>query len=139
MAITSLADQLKRDEGLRKFPYKDTVGKSTIGYGRNLEDVGISEAEAETLLANDIAIATSQLEFHFPWTMSLDEARKGVLVNMAFNMGVAGVAQFRDTLAKIQAGEYSAAAQAMLQSKWAEQVGARAQRLSVQMESGIWQ
>lgn len=139
MPIASVVDQLKRDEGLRKFPYKDTVGKATIGYGRNLDDVGISEQEADFLLRNDIQVAQAAVEFHFPWTLSLDEVRKGVLINMAFNMGIAGLAQFKNTLAKVEAGDYTGAAQEMLQSAWANQVGPRAQRLSVQMESGQWQ
>ena len=138
-AVSNLSEQLRRDEGFRSHPYRDSVGKVTIGYGRNLDDVGISESEAETLLANDISVATGLLESTFPWTSGLDDARKGVLVNMVFNMGIHALAQFRGTLAKIQAGDYSGASQAMLQSKWAEQVGSRAQRLAVQMESGEFQ
>lgn len=128
-----------RDEGVRKFPYKDTVGKTSIGVGRNLDDVGISQDEIDLMLANDIKAATVRLESTFPWTMALDETRRAVLLNMTFNMGIGGVAGFRDFLNKLQAGDFSAAAGAMLDSKWAEQVGPRAQRLSIQLESGEWQ
>jgi lysozyme len=137
--ITSLADQLRRDEGTRLHPYKDTVGKLTIGTGRNLDDVGISQDEADLMLANDIKVATIRLESTFPWTVGLDDVRKSVLVNMTFNMGIGGLAQFKDTLRKVQAGDYAGAAQAMLDSGWAKQVGPRAQRLSIQMEGGSWQ
>lgn len=131
--------QLRRDEGLKLHPYRDQVGKVTIGIGRNLDDVGISEQEADFLLANDVKSATVALEANFPWTMGLDDARKGALINMAFNMGIKGLSEFRDFLAKMQAGNYSAAAGAMLDSLWARQVGPRATRLSIQIESGFWQ
>jgi lysozyme len=137
--IASLKDQLIRDEELRLRPYKDSVGKLTIGVGRNLDDVGISLQEADLLLANDIKAATVALESTFPWTMELDEVRQGALLNMTFNMGIHGLAQFRDFLAKLQAKDFPSAAAAMLDSLWAKQVGARAQRLSIQIESGFWQ
>lgn len=135
----TIRDQLIRDEGLRLHPYKDSVGKLTIGVGRNLDDVGISKAEAALLLDNDIADATQRLETAFPWTAALDDARKGVLLNMTFNMGIQGLAGFKNFLAAVQAGDYSSARDHMLDSRWAEQVGPRAQRLAIQMETGQWQ
>lgn len=135
----NILDQLKRDEGLRLTPYKDSVGKTTIGYGRNLDDVGISTEEANSLLLNDVERTTNDLSKHIPWIAGLDEARQGVLLNMAFNMGLQSLLLFKKTLALVQSGDYDKAADAMLESRWAEQVGARAQRLSVQMRSGEYQ
>lgn len=135
----NLLDQLKRDEGLRLTPYKDSVGKLTIGYGRNLDDVGISTEEANVLLLNDIERATNDLSKHLPWIASMDPARQGVLLNMAFNMGIAGLLGFRKFLAYVQDMSYTDASEEMLKSKWAEQVGARAHRLSLQMRSGEFQ
>jgi lysozyme len=137
--IASLKDQLIRDEELRLHPYKDSGGKLTIGVGRNLDDVGISQEEAELLLANDINAATVALEANFSWAMGLDDVRKAALLNMTFNMGVRGLGQFKDFLAKMQAKDFRAAAGAMLDSLWARQVGNRATRLSIQIESGFWQ
>ena len=137
--LEQLVPQLRRDEGVRLKPYKDTVGKLTIGVGRNLDDVGISAVEADTLLRNDIQRAVQDLNDKLPWTMQLDESRRGVLVNMAFNMGIAGLLQFKNTLAHIQAGRWADAAAGMLASKWATQVGPRATRLAKQMETGVWQ
>ena len=134
----SLIEQVKRDEGLRLKPYKDSVGKLTIGYGRNLDDEGISQAEADVLLNNDIIAAMSQLHSFLPWTDSLDEPRRAVLINMAFNMGIYSLLKFKTTLGHIQAAEYGAAAESMLASLWAAQVGPRAQRLAIQMEKGEW-
>jgi lysozyme len=135
----TLVDQLVRDEGLRLHPYADSVGKLTIGIGRNLTDVGISEPEAEMLLSNDIAIASSRLAEAFPWTSGLDDVRRSALINMAFNMGVGGLANFRKFLAALQAKDYKTARNEMLNSQWAKQVGARAQRLAIQIETGKWQ
>jgi lysozyme len=137
--IASLADQLRRDEGSRLKIYQDTASKWTIGVGRNLSDVGISQQEADMLLDNDIKAATVSLESHFPWTMALDDVRLGVLLNMTFNMGIGGLAEFKNFLAQMQAGDFRAAAGAMLDSNWAREVGPRAQRLSIQLESGTWQ
>lgn len=135
----TIRDQLIRDEGLRLHPYKDSVGKLTIGVGRNLDDVGISKAEAALLLDNDIADAVQRLETAFPWAAALDDVRKAVLINMTFNMGIQGLAGFKNFLAAVQAGDYSKARDEMLDSIWAEQTGPRAQRLAIQMESGTWQ
>lgn len=131
--------QLRRDEDCKLKPYKDSVGKLTIGIGRNLDDVGISEDEAEYLLTNDVKKVASQLDIALPWYINLDEVRKGVLLNMAFNMGINGLLGFKNTLNHIANGNYDIAAQEMLQSKWAIQVGVRATRLSKQMLTGIWQ
>jgi lysozyme len=139
MPITCLEDQLRRDEGVRLSPYKDSVGKLTIGVGRNLSDVGIGPDESDLMLSNDIKRATVSLESSFPWTMVLDDVRKGALLNMAFNMGVRGLSGFHDFLDKMQAGDFTGAALAMLDSLWAKQVGPRALRLSQQIQTGVWQ
>jgi lysozyme len=137
--IASLKDQLVRDEELRLKPYTDSVGKLTIGVGRNLTDKGISVQEAQGLLANDIADATADLQAKLPWTATLDDVRKGALLNMTFNMGIGGLLEFHDFLARMQRGDFSGAAGAMLDSLWARQVGPRATRLSIQIQSGVWQ
>ena len=137
--IASLKDQLVRDEELRLKPYTDSVGKLTIGVGRNLTDKGISFQEAQGLLANDIADATADLQAKLPWTATLDDVRKGAMLNMTFNMGIGGLLEFHDFLARMQRGDFSGAAGAMLDSLWARQVGARATRLSMQIQTGTWQ
>jgi lysozyme len=135
----TITEQLLRDEGCRLRVYTDSVGKLTIGVGRNISDVGISQAEAELLLNNDIGKATAALLETLPWTAELDEVRRGALINMAFNMGIHGLMGFRNTLAMIHAGDYEKASEEMLQSKWAEQIGARAHRLALQIQIGEWQ
>jgi lysozyme len=135
----TLEQQLIRDEGIRLFPYVDTHGKTTIGVGRDLTDDGISQTEAIMLLANDIGAATRSLEIALPWTAALDPGRLAVLQAMTFNMGIGGLCGFRLFLAAVQAGNWSEARNQMLDSAWAEQVGARAQRLAIQIETGVIQ
>ena len=134
----TIVEQLKRDEGVRLKPYRDSVGKLTIGIGRNLDDVGIDAGEADYLLRNDVLRAGLALSTALPWTDTLDDARRGVLLNMTFNLGIAGLLTFKNTLSLIENGHYAAAAAAMLDSKWAAQTGPRAHRLSQQMEQGVW-
>jgi lysozyme len=131
-----LRDQLMRHEGRNLKPYADTVGKLTIGYGRNLTDVGISEAEAQLLLDHDIETAESELGSVFPWTTALDPIRLRVLIDMAFNMGIAGLRTFKRFLAAVETGDYQTAAADMLESRWARQVGKRAQTLAWMMRDG---
>lgn len=133
----TLEDQLLRDEGLRLKPYKDSVGKLTIGVGRNLDDVGISRDEAIHLLDNDIERASAWLRTNLPWSLNLDEVRHAALVNMAFNLGgrLEGFVHF---LAKMQAGDYAGAATEGRNSLWAKQVGDRAERIMRQIETGEW-
>lgn len=135
----NLLEQLKRDEGLRLTPYKDAVGKLTIGYGRNLDDVGISTEEANSLLLNDVERTTNDLSKNLPWIGQMDMVRQAVLLNMAFNIGIHGLMGFKKFLALCEAMSYTDASEEMLNSKFAEQNVARAHRLSVQMRSGEWQ
>ena len=136
MNIELMKKELIRDEGLRLKPYRCPAGKLTIGVGRNLDDTGITELEAETLLAYDIERFSYQLDRTISWWRQLDEVRQRVILNMAFNMGTAKLMEFAITLANVRAGRYKEAAAGMRNSRWAKQVGARAERLAVMMEKG---
>lgn len=133
-----LTDMLVDHEGMRRKPYRCTAGKLTIGVGRNLDDRGISPDEAMYMLANDIRDSRRELSAAFSWFDKLDEVRQAVLIDMCVNLGLSRLQGFRNTLALIGVGKYEAAAQEMLNSKWAEQVGRRAQRLSRMMATGRW-
>lgn len=133
-----LTEMLVDHEGMRRKPYRCTAGKLTIGVGRNLDDRGISPDEAMYMLANDVKDARRELSAAFPWFDKLDDVRQSVLIDMHVNLGLSRLQGFRNTLALIGVGKYEAAAQEMLNSKWAEQVGRRAQRLSRMMATGRW-
>lgn len=134
-----LAAQLEIDEGRRKLVYRDSVGKLTVGIGRNITDRAFSDDEIDLMLKNDIAMVERQLDRAIPWWRTLDDARQNVLANLAFNMGVPRLMGFSMTLDLVHSGRFDAAAQEMLRSKWAEQVGDRAKRLSRQMRTGAFQ
>ena len=134
----NLIEQLKRHEGLKLKPYKCTADKLTIGVGRNLEDVGISEEEAEMLLQNDIQRATVQIQREFPWTTELDEVRFAALINFTFNVGIGTVGKFVNAMALLKAGSYDTAADEFLNSRWAKQVGQRAIDVTDQIRTGEW-
>lgn len=127
-----LRAQLPVDEGYKTKLYTDTMGKLTIGVGRNLTDVGLRHDEIALCLENDITDAEIIARNLAPNFDVLTDDRKAVLVNMAFNLGP-NLGEFRDTLRAVKEGRWADAADSMLQSKWARQVGSRAIRLSYEM------
>jgi lysozyme len=133
----ALTARLIRHEGLRLKPYRDTAGKLTIGVGRNLDDVGLSRAEAMVLLQNDLARVRAALDARWPWRRALDPVRADVMVELGFNLGVAGLAAFEQFLAGMKAAAFSAAADALLSSRWAGEVGARASELATMVRTGV--
>lgn len=135
-SITKLQKQLTLHEGVRLKPYRCTAGKMTIGIGRNLDDVGITQDEAMLMLRTDIARALSGVRTELPWFEQIDHIRQRVLVDMAFNLGIDGLLAFKQTLAAVAAGDYDRAATEMLNSRWAGQVGERARRLARMMRTG---
>lgn len=131
-----LKAQLKVDEGVRVKPYRDTVGKMTIGVGRNLDDIGLRADEVEYLLENDVNIAEATAKALFPSFDELSDNRKAVLCNLAFNMGQARLAGFAKLRARVEAQDFDGASREMLNSGWASQVGNRAVRLATMMRAG---
>lgn len=137
--MNELADMITRHEGVRLKPYRDTVGKLTIGVGRNLDDVGITGYEAAYLLENDIAKARSELRRAFHWFSNLTCQRQDALTDMCFNVGLPRLQGFKKMVAAMEKQDYETAAVEMLDSKWAEQVGARATELAEIIKSGQYQ
>ena len=139
---TELARQLRADEGVRPCVYKDSLGFATIGVGRLVDDrkpgSGLRPDEITYLLNNDIDDRIEALTRRLPWFQDLDDARRGVLLGMAFQIGTDGLLKFERTLALIKDGKYDLAAHAMLQSLWAKQTPARAKRMAEQMRTGQW-
>jgi len=133
-----LVQQLKRHEGYRRLVYECSRGVLTVGIGRNLESVGISESEADFLLQNDIKDAIERLNAH-DLLDGHDEVRQAVLINMAFNLGVNGLLKFRDSIKLWRQKDYEGFSKEILDSRWARQVGNRAKELSEQARTGEWQ
>jgi len=133
-----IVNLIKKHEGLRLKPYRDSVGKLTIGYGRNLDDRGITRDEAEYMLNNDVSRCMAELRQNLPWFDRLDPVRQDVLIDMCFNLGIGSLLKFNQTLGHIEKAEYDLAADCMLDSLWAKQVGARAVELSFMMRTGTY-
>ncbi len=132
-----IIEQLRRDEGVRLKPYTDTVGRLTVGVGRNLTDVGLSDDEVDYLLANDVKRAQDGLA-QFAWYAGLDPVRQGACVNLAFNLGIAGLLHFPHFIVAMSHGDWPEAVAQLHDSIWARQVGDRAIRLEQQILSGEW-
>lgn len=132
-----LRDMIIRHEGKVLKAYRDSRGVLTIGFGRNLEDKGISEREAEFLLTNDILSAKTDAS-KFPWFENLNDTRRDVIVSMIFNMGVTRFKGFKRMIAALLDANYQNAAREMLDSAWARQVGPRATELSEMMRTGSY-
>lgn len=130
-----LVSQLIRHEGLRLKPYMDSVGKVTIGVGRNLSDNGISHEEAFVLLGHDLDAVLADLET-FAWFAALDPIRQRVLADMRFNLGPARFRGFKRMLRKVAEGDYALAGAAMRDSLWYRQVKSRGVRLVTMMVTG---
>lgn len=133
-----LVEQLIEHEGMELMPYRCTAEKLTIGVGRNIEDRGISEDEARYLLANDIAIVEEEILKRQPMVATLDSVRQRVLVDMAFNLGMPTLMKFQNMWDAIEEEDWDEAAAQMLDSRWARQVGRRAERLADAMRTGDW-
>lgn len=138
----NVKDQLIREEGKRRSAYQDTLGYWTIGVGRLIDERkggGLSDAEIDLLLTNDIAAKTAELEAALPWFGRLSEQRQAVLIQMAFQMGTAGLLKFTETVGAIRDERWAHAAACMQDSLWAKQTPERAKRLARQIETGDWQ
>jgi len=133
MSRPELRDLLIKHEGLRLKPYTDSVGKLTIGVGRNLEDVGLTGLEATYLLANDIQRVCKEVEC-FDWINDLSVTRQDVVLSMVFNLGLSGFKKFKKLIEALRTGNYEEASRQMLDSLWAKQVGPRAIDLANMMK-----
>ena len=134
--VDIVIEQLIRHEGKRNKPYRDTVGKLSIGIGRNLDDVGLRDDEIYILLENDIETAVNGIRKLVRGFDGLTENRKAVLVNMMFNMGYLTLSKFSNTLKAVEEGRYEDAAKEMENSKWYKQVKGRAVELVNLMRVG---
>jgi lysozyme len=146
--VDALAEELYEEEAERLKVYDDKTGKSlhpgmtlvghpTIGIGRCLDTNGITAEESKMLQRNDIVSKSEELYALVPWMANLDDVRQRVFIEMAFQMGVHGLVAFHDTLTAAAAGDYAKAEACMLESEWAKETPARAERMAKRMRTGI--
>ncbi|WP_321940070.1 glycoside hydrolase family protein [Paraburkholderia sp. J8-2] len=141
---TLLTVELKRDEGVRRVPYKDTKGIDTVAVGHNLQAkplpnavYPLTDAAIDSILYADLCDVFSDLDSHLPWWQDLNDVRQRVLANMCFNLGITKLGGFMNTLAAMRQGRWADASAGMLNSAWASQVGDRAKRLAQMMKTGV--
>lgn len=126
---------LKHDEGYDNMPYICTAGKLTIGYGRNLQDNGISQDEADLMLENDMKRTEKDL-LTCKWYIDAPPSVKDALFNMCFNLGLPRLLGFKKMIQAIKDKDYTKAAIEALDSKWATQVHGRAKAVAVMIREG---
>lgn len=138
--LSAIEQLLIREEGERLSVYRDSKGLWTIGIGRLVDKMAggcVTQAESRLMLKRDVHVREKALRERLPWFDTLSDVRQMVLLAMSFQMGVAGLLVFKRTLRLIEAGEWSAAADAMLDSKWArEDSPQRARRMAEAMRTG---
>lgn len=127
---------LKKQEDLRLTMYRDSLGYPTIGYGHLLSQP-IPEEAADIIFQHDVALVEENLRA-YSWYNGLDDFRKDIIANMAFNMGIVRLLSFHHMIAYLQIGDFEGAAIEMENSKWDEEVGFRATVLARMMKEGKW-
>jgi len=140
MDINKLREQLKIDEGVKYEVYDDHLGYKTFGIGHLVkasdEEYGaavgtpVSEERVNSIFDEDVKIFISESEKLFPNLESMPREAQQVIVNMCFNMGAPRLAKFKKFIAAMNDEDWATASIEMLDSRWADQVGDRANRLS---------
>ena len=137
-----LTRKLAGEEGRKACVYLDSLGFQTIAIGRLVDKrkpgAGLSLSEQDFLLANDKRRVYAQVVGRWPWVLQLSIARQGTLMELAFQLGIGGLAGFVNTLKLLQGSAFDAAADALLQSTLAKQTPERAKRMSDQLRVGGW-
>ena len=128
--MAGLREDLIAEEGIRLKPYLCPAGKLTLGVGRNLDDVGITQDEAMEMLDNDIDRVKAQLAKALPWLETKSPDVQRAIANMTFQMGIGALLKFKKMLAALQARDYNAARREALNSTWAKQTPQRAKRVT---------
>ena len=143
--MLKLIEMLKVHEGVETHAYRDTVGKMTIGVGRNIDaddGLGLSMQEVEYLLGNDIERVEQELVGALPWTIDLlviDSPRFDALVDLCFNLGLPRFLNFVKALDACANEDWERAADEFMDSRWAKQVGNRAVEITEMIRTGEYQ
>jgi len=136
MSYEKLIETLRRHEGVEHKVYEDTMGIKTIGVGRNLESVGLSDEEIDYLLVNDIDRTKKLIDQYLPWWTNLNEVRQEALINFVFNVGIGTAQKFKNAMKHLEEGNYEESAKEFLDSNWAKQVKGRAIEVTDMIRTG---
>ena len=126
--IAELKEMLIKNEGMKLHPYQCTSDKTTIGVGRNLTDNGITSAEAELMLANDMDGVFADLDRNLPFWKTMPYNVRLVLADMCFCLGIRRLLKFTKMLEAMEERDFELAGEELLDSTYAVQVKGRAKR-----------
>lgn len=138
--MSKLSDQLRIHEGVRSHAYKCSANMITVGVGRNIDEnggLGLSDDEIDYLLENDIRRCKQEL-ITLPWFSQIDSVRQDALINMCFNLGMTRLLGFKNALTAMSVGDYDTAADEFMDSRWAKQVGRRAEEVCTMIRTGSY-
>ena len=135
MDTVKLRGMLVLHEGKKSKPYMDTVGKITIGIGRNLTDVGVSEATISQMFNEDLSKTLTFLTTRCPWWLALDDVRQRAIADMTFNL-MGKILDFKRMIAALEAKDWTKASNELLNSTFATQTGKRAKTLAHMILTG---
>lgn len=128
---------LRRHEGVRHLPYLDSVGKITIGVGRNLSDRGLNQDEVSLLFETDVNLAATILDSLFADWHSYPRPVRHGLLSMAFNLGGPRLMRFKKMRAALEKNDFETAALEAENSLWAKQLPARSTEIAAMFRQGV--
>ena len=136
--MSNLIEMLKRHEGVRSHVYLCSAGYETIGVGRNIAEsgLGLSDDEVEYLLNNDIERVRQELTDNYFWFPALNEARQDAMIDICFNLGLTRLRGFVNALEAMSREQFDVAADEFMDSRWATQVGNRANEITEMIRVG---
>lgn len=121
---------LRKEEGFREHGYLDSRGVPTWGYGFT----SITRDEAEQMLESRVILCFKEVNALLAREqISLDEYRKAILVDMCYQLGIAGLSKFKKMIAALRDMDYDKAADEMLDSQWHVQTPVRCELLAKRM------
>ena len=136
--MSQLVEMIKRHEGVKSKVYLCSAGYETIGVGRNISEsgLGLSDDEIDYLLQNDIQRVKEELKETYFWFVALNEARQDAMIDICFNLGLTRLRGFVKALEAMSREQFDVAAEEFMDSKWAQQVGTRAIRVTEMIRGG---
>jgi len=136
--MSNLIEMLKRHEGVRSHVYLCSAGYETIAVGRNISEsgLGLSDDEIDYLLANDIKRVREELEDNYFWFRALNEPRQDAMIDICFNLGLTRLRGFVNALEAMSREQFDIAADEFMDSRWATQVGNRANEITEMIRTG---
>ena len=131
----SLIDDIKKHEGFSPVVYQCTAGYDTIGYGKRVKYLQITEEQAEEWLVEELQNLKYVLADKYDWFLPAPQEVQDIVMNMNYQLGVSAFSKFKKTIKYIKVKDYKSASTEMLQSKWGRvDTPRRAKELSDRMK-----